>query len=298
MNGDPVDALYTRTGSPVAIRHPRIETIHTHGTGCFLSSAIASFLSNGFELEESVRIAIAHLTSALYTPVSIGKGRGYPAPVRGISTRMRRENRVSGIYFVTSDEFGCSHEESALAALAGGVKVIQFRAKNMDTAQMIRVASKIHAQCKESGAVFIVNDRVDVALASGADGAHVGADDMAASKAREIMGPDAIIGASVATLDDAALAAPYVSHFGVGPVFGTSTKLDAGAAIGLERVSEIKKAFPNIPLIAIGGIGAEQIAPVKHAGADSAAVISAIAGASDRAQAARNLVKLWGEGQH
>ena len=144
-------------------------------------------------------------------------------------------------------------------------------------------------------ALFIVNDRVDVALASDADGVHLGPDDMRPEDARRLLGPDKLVGVSTGTLEEARAAAPYASYFGVGAIFGSKTKLDAGAPIGVERIREIKAAFPHIPIVAIGGINAGNIAEVARAGADAAAVVSAVVAAPDMAEATRELVRLFAE---
>lgn len=146
-------------------------------------------------------------------------------------------------------------------------------------------------------ALLIVNDRVDVALASKADGVHLGPDDMPPRYAREVMGPHKIIGVSIATVGEAKAAAPYASYFGVGAIFGSKTKLDAGAPIGVERIREIKAAFPDIPIVAIGGINAENIALVAQAGADAAAVVSAVVAAPDMEAATRELIARFEAGK-
>ena len=122
-------------------------------------------------------------------------------------------------------------------------------------------------------------------------------DDMMPADARRLLGPDKLVGVSVATVKEAWAAAPYASYFGVGAIFGSKTKLDAGAPIGVERIREIKAVFPDIPVVAIGGINAENIALVAQAGADAAAVVSAVVAAPDMEAATRELVALFEAGK-
>jgi len=165
------------------------------------------------------------------------------------------------------------------------------------TPQIVALAQRLGTTAREAKSLLIVNDRVDVALASDADGVHLGPDDMTPADARRLLGPDKLIGVSVATVEEARAAAPYASYFGVGAVFGTRTKADAGPAIGLARLGEIKAAFPHIPVVAIGGINAGNIADVARAGADAAAVVSAVVGAPDMAEATRELVRRFQAGK-
>ena len=151
--------------------------------------------------------------------------------------------------------------------------------------ELIELASDLTIAARGSNALFIVNDRVDVALASDADGVHLGPGDMRPEDARRLLGPEKLVGVSVATVEEARAAAPYVSYFGVGAIFGSKTKKDAGDAIGVGRIREIKAAFPRIPIVAIGGINLENIAEVAAAGADAAAVVSAVVCASNMVEA-------------
>ena len=176
--------------------------------------------------------------------------------------------------------------------------IIQLREKHLPTPHLIETARRLAHQCRAKKALLIVNDRVDVALASGADGVHLGPDDMAPTDARRLMGPDKLVGVSVATVEEARAAAPYASYFGVGAIFGSKTKVDAGAPIGVERIREIKAAFPDIPIVAIGGINTENIALVAQAGADAAAVVSAVVAAPDMEAATRDLVARFEAGKN
>jgi thiamine-phosphate diphosphorylase len=145
---------------------------------------------------------------------------------------------------------------------------------------------------RQAKALFIVNDRLDVALAAEADGVHVGQDDLPVEIARKIAGGNFIIGASSATLDEARRAAAAgADYLGIGTIFPTDSKADTGPALGLEILGQIKQAT-NLPVIAIGGITGDNAPSVLEAGADGLAVISAITGAPDMVAATRNLVTL------
>ncbi len=206
---------------------------------------------------------------------------------------------MQGLYFITDPDLrpDRSPEEQAQAALAGGAGIVQLRDKSLATPQLIALAKRLNEMARAANALFIVNDRVDVALASGADGVHLGPDDMDAKEARRLLGSGRLIGVSVSTVEEAKKAAPCASYLGVGAIFGSKTKGDAGEPIGLERVREIKRAFPQLPLVAIGGIHAGNIADVAAAGADAAAVVSAVVCAPDMAAATRELVQRFIEGQ-
>ncbi len=181
------------------------------------------------------------------------------------------------------------HVGVARAALEGGATIIQLREKNLPTRALLGLAAEISDLCRDRGAAFVVNDRVDIALAAEADGVHLGMDDMPIAVARRLLGAGRLIGASVDDPADAAEAqAAGASYLGVGPIFPTGSKADAGRAIGTQPLAEIKRAVA-IPVLAIGGLTCDNVDSVIRAGADGIAVISAVAGADDMAAAARAL---------
>ncbi|MBI5605480.1 MAG: thiamine phosphate synthase [Deltaproteobacteria bacterium] len=169
-----------------------------------------------------------------------------------------------------------SHLELAELAIAGGADTIQFRWKSGPTREMIRIAREMQALCREAGVTFIVNDRLDVALASQANGIHLGQDDFPIPLARKILGKEVVIGGSANTLEEARKCflegADYV---GFGPVFPTSSKEDAGPAGGLDLLAQVVREIP-LPVIAIGGIAKSNTLQVIGAGAYGIAVISAV----------------------
>jgi thiamine-phosphate pyrophosphorylase len=188
---------------------------------------------------------------------------------------------------------GRSHVEIAEAAIRGGADVIQLRDKTASGRLLYEIAIALRRLTRDAGVPFIVNDRLDVALAADADGVHVGRHDLPAAAARRILGPGRILGVSAETLEDAVTAArDGADYLGVGPVFeARSSKADAGEPLGLDLVARIRREC-RLPIVAIGGIDAGNARLVRDAGADAAAVISAVVSADDIAEAARHLKRL------
>jgi thiamine-phosphate pyrophosphorylase len=175
------------------------------------------------------------------------------------------------------------------AAVQGGASVVQLREKTATTREMVELGQALHEITRQAGIPLIVNDRLDVALAIGAEGVHVGHDDMPVSLARRLIGPDLILGASPETLEEARqMERDGADYLGVGDVYGTPSKSDAGAPIGVEGLAEVIRAV-SLPVVAIGGITLENAGPVIQAGAAGVAVISAVVGAPDPEAAARRL---------
>lgn len=179
--------------------------------------------------------------------------------------------------------------EVVRAAVAGGATVVQLREKKATTREMIELGQALHEITRAGGVPLIVNDRVDVALAIDAEGVHVGQADMPAPLARRLIGLNRILGVSAGTVAEACQAEmDGADYLGVGDVFGTPTKPDAGVPIGVEGLAEIARSV-SIPVVGIGGITAENAAQVIRAGAVGVALISAVIGAKDVEAAARRL---------
>lgn len=175
------------------------------------------------------------------------------------------------------------------AAIRGGATVIQLREKEATTREMVELGQALLRITREAGVPLIVNDRVDVALAIDADGVHVGQDDMPAAMARRLIGPHKILGVSAETVEEAVAAQrDGADYLGVGDIYGTTTKPDAGPPIGLEGLRRIVKAV-SIPCVGIGGIHPENAAAVIEAGAAGVAVVSAVMAAPDPEEATRRL---------
>lgn len=175
------------------------------------------------------------------------------------------------------------------AAIAGGVTVVQYREKSAPTRRMVEEAGELRALCRTHGVPFIVNDRVDVALAVDADGVHVGQDDLPAPLARRLIGPRRLLGVSAENLGQATAAeregADYV---GASPLFATPTKPDAAPPMGLAGLRALAAAV-RVPVVAIGGLNEANVAAAIEAGARGVAVVSALMAAEEVEAAARAL---------
>ena len=196
-----------------------------------------------------------------------------------------------GLYLVTDRRLAGPRtlEELVRAAVRGGVTAVQLREKECSTREFVELARRLKVILAPTGIPLIVNDRVDVALAAGSDGVHLGQSDMEYRNARALLGPDAIVGLSVETSAQADEAESLdADYLGVSPIFPTPTKTDTVAAWGIEGLAALREASRHV-LVAIGGINATNAAEVIHAGADGIAVVSAICAARDPEEAAREL---------
>jgi thiamine-phosphate pyrophosphorylase len=197
--------------------------------------------------------------------------------------RAARLARLTGLYAIVG---GADPVAQAAAALDGGARVVQLRLKEAPAGEVLAAARRLVALAA-GRALVILNDRADLAVLAGADGVHVGDEDLPVAEARAVVGPDLLLGRSTRTLADgeAALAAG-ADHAGFGPVFATATKAIAAAPRGLAMLREVAAGLPA-PVVAIGGIGLDTIGEVAGAGAAAAAVIGALFDAPDpRARAA------------
>lgn len=207
-----------------------------------------------------------------------------------MSRTQRARRTIAGLYVIIDPAACCGRNPVGVArnALTGGASIVQWRDKVRDKGAQLAEASAISALCREHGALFIVNDHADLARAAGAGGVHVGQSDLPAGVVREIVGPEMIVGASTNNVDEAQRAeregADYVA---VGDIFGTSSKGVTRRA-NIDRLREIKGAV-GLPVVAIGGVNASNVASVIEAGADAVAVISAVCAADDPRAAATEL---------
>ena len=175
------------------------------------------------------------------------------------------------------------------AILKGGGRLIQLREKALPLVELLPLAERLARQCREVGALFIVNDRADLALAAGADGLHVGQEDLPAGRARALLRPGMILGVSTHDPEQARRAvADGADYVAVGAIFPTTTK-PSFELVGLELIRRVRSQIP-VPLVGIGGITADNAATVLAAGADAVAVISALCGAPDPEAATRLLL--------
>jgi thiamine-phosphate pyrophosphorylase len=221
-------------------------------------------------------------------------------PVRDLGSERRERLAAARLYLVCDANPGGRPLPDVLrGAIAGGVQVVQLRDKQLGDEELTAVANAAHTLCERLGALLIVNDRPLVAREAGADGAHVGQDDMPVADARELLGPDMLLGLSThapAEIDAAIASAsdgtPLVDYIGVGPVHETPTKLGR-PAVGVELV-RYAAAHASVPFFAIGGLDAGNVHDVLGAGATRIVVLRAIADAEEPEAAARELSALLG----
>lgn len=181
------------------------------------------------------------------------------------------------LYAITDCQLSnCTHEEIAIHLLAGGAQWIQLRDKEASAKEILEAAHTCLALTRVAGAKLIINDRVDVALAAGADGVHLGQDDMEVEEARQILGLDKIIGISTHTIAQVRRALDTTANYiAIGPIYQTTTKENPAPTVGLQLLRQARELTVR-PLVAIGGITLERAPEVIAAGADSVAVISAL----------------------
>lgn len=205
---------------------------------------------------------------------------------------MRIDYRLNALVDASLADIAPLPELAAVAARHGAT-IIQYRDKHSSTREMIQQAVLILQALQGTGVPLVINDRVDVALASGADGVHLGADDMDAATARRLLGPAAIIGLTVKNMDDAERAGNAPADYAcIGGVFDTVSKVNPDAPVGLEGFRELRNILnnmrPDMPVGAIAGITLEKVPALISAGADGVAVISGLFRATDIAAAARD----------
>ena len=306
-----------------------VDTMNTHGTGCTLSSAIAALLACGNGLEDSVRQAKDYLTEALKAgaDVHVGGGHGpvchfYDSEVmRFCGYKVIRSDRKTlkpydlktalSLQFITHFTDKYSYYDSAMIALEGGCRWIQLRMKDADEAEIERVARLILPECRRRGAVFVIDDHVELALRVGADGVHLGKNDMPVSEARrlarEFVGKQVtsrqsderqdqspcllvsdrlsaenfIIGGTANTFEDIErLAAQGADYIGCGPFRFTTTKKNLAPMLGIDGykniLSQMRKHGITLPLVAIGGITCGDIPQLMAAGVTGIALSGSI----------------------
>lgn len=201
------------------------------------------------------------------------------------------DNRIRGLYVIVDPAACRGRDPVAIArdALDGGARAVQWRDKLRDKGDQLADARAIAGLCRDAGAVFIVNDHADLAIAAGADGVHLGQHDLPIAVVRPIVGASMIIGVSTNNADEARAAeAAGADYVAIGAIFPTASK-DVTRRASLDRIREVKAAI-RVPVVAIGGISIDNIAGVVDAGADAAAVISAICAATSPRTAAAALV--------
>jgi len=207
--------------------------------------------------------------------------------------------RLTGLHVLADDEphWQRNPVEQARAACRAGADVIQLRAKHATDSTVLEWSRAIRSETRETGALFFVNDRFDLALAAGADGVHLGQEDVPPERIPDAVRRQLLVGRSTHTEAQALTAgAENVDYVAFGPVFDTASKDSAWSARGVEALTSVVRRVAPRPVVAIGGIGAANAGLVSGAGA-AAAVISAVAGAADMGAATRDLLHALGRGR-
>lgn len=188
--------------------------------------------------------------------------------------------------------FGIPHSEQVRRLASAGARFIQLREKTMASGELLSEAKNALEEAKKHNARLIINDRVDIVMISGADGVHLGQDDLPPKEARKLLGENAIIGISTHSLEQARAAVDEpIDYIAIGPIFATETKSDTSPVVGLEGIRKVRSVIKDFPLVAIGGIQRVNVKDVIDAGANSAAVISALSKPKDEIeQAFRSLL--------
>ncbi len=210
--------------------------------------------------------------------------------------------RFAGIYAILDTQIIRDRDPATLAAAAarGGATTLQLRAKNLPTRAFVDLARRVHTGLSGTGCPLLINDRIDVALAVGAEGVHIGREDMEPALARRLLGPGKIIGVTLKNTDDLAALAHSVDYGCIGGVFPTRHKTNPDAPVGLEGFSSLRRvaaqAAPGLSLGAIAGITAANAGALKAAGADFIAVVGAVFDAADVQAATRHLAAAFNAG--
>lgn len=199
---------------------------------------------------------------------------------------------IGPIYVITDPAAPLSVPEQARAAARGGALAVQLRDKTASDADLLELARLLLPEMRAHGVTLFLNDRVEVAVAAGVDGLHIGQGDGDPRAIRARIGPQMCLGLSIETLAQARALPPGVDYIGAGPVRATATKPDAAAPIGFDGLAAIARAV-SVPTIAIGGLGLADVAPLRALGVAGMAVVSAVTRAPDPEAATRALCTAW-----
>lgn len=290
-SSDAIDVFYD--GENIfELRSSRVKTRNTHGTGCTLASCIAAELAKGSTMLQAVKAAKYYVESALVYSKEIAIGTGPQGPFDHLM-RLKRSAKTAPrkngfdpndlfLYAVTDSrmnkKWGRSITEAVEAAINGGATIIQLREKDIKTRDFLEAAKSCLEICRAHGVPLIINDRIDVAIASDADGVHIGQSDLPARTVRDLVGPAKIIGVSCKTAEHAERAwIDGADYIGCGGVFPTNTK-ENNVTVGLDGLRAVSLAS-KLPVVAIGGIGvsnAGSVMAIDAANLKGVAVVSAL----------------------
>lgn len=290
-SSDAVDVLFDGKNF-YEFQSARVKTLNTHGTGCTLASCIAAELARGSSVFSAVKIAKRYVETALGYSKDILIGGGRQGPFDHL---MKLKNNAMNLnvhrpfdpsdllfYAVTdsrmNQKWGRSICDAVKGAIEGGATIIQLREKDIDTNDFLEAAKTCRQLCHHHGVPFLINDRIDIALACDADGVHIGQSDMPARVARTLLGPDKVIGVSCKTPQQAEKAwIDGADYIGCGGVYPTNTK-ENNITVGLDGLTKVCLAS-KLPVVAIGGIGASNARSVMELGVPNlkgVAVVSAV----------------------
>ncbi|CAD7705109.1 unnamed protein product [Ostreobium quekettii] len=290
------------------LKQSTITTNNTHGTGCTLASAIAAELAKGSSPLAAVHRAKAYVIDILRKSKGMKTGTGVQQPMNHGATFVDWGLHVGSpsgggpgdlrLYAVTSSSVNRKWDRSIVdavsLAISGGASIIQIREKEATTMEFISIAQSVLAVARPQGVKVIINDRVDVALAVDADGVHVGQEDMPAADVRLILGGKKIVGVSARSVEQAVKAQKDgADYIGAGAVFPTSTK--ESDAIGLECLHDICTAV-SVPVVAIGGVSAENALSTIDAGCKGVAVVSSLFDSDDPETVGQELLAVVEQG--
>jgi len=267
-----VDTLF-KNGRAVHSFPPVKRSLYSkHGSGCVFGSALTAYLSGGADVNNAIRKAKDYIEAFLDSDPGLLGRHSAPAPDR-------HEN--DKLYYLTQDLDHLSHRQQAQIAIKSGVRFIQVRSKTLNPDALAVVASEIVEDATGSESLIIVNDHVEIALQTGADGVHLGSSDMSVSDARTILGKDKIIGGTANTLEDLKrLVLEGVDYVGLGPYRFTKTKKNLSPVLGIDGVQDIASAIDKqgiqVPVYVIGGIGLDDVSSILDTGIYGVAVSSAI----------------------
>jgi thiamine-phosphate pyrophosphorylase len=204
---------------------------------------------------------------------------------------------LQGLYLILDPAFSTHRtlDDLVKMGLAAGVRIFQLRVKTSHTGEFFELAGRLASLIHQGGGCFIVNDRCDVALAAGADGVHLGQEDLSLADARAVLGPRLLVGVSTHNLEQAMEAeAGGANYIAYGPVFPTTSKANPDPVVGVEGLRQVCGRV-QLPIVAIGGITAQNVRSVLAAGIDCVAVITAVLSAPDPAMAITDLVEIIGK---
>jgi thiamine-phosphate pyrophosphorylase len=263
----------------------------------------SAIVANSRRVQEALRTLeeMAKLENSVFTvgseQLQAARFQIYTIEKQLLSSLLRQDKAklIAGVYAVIDTEAlkGRDHLEIAAQVIRGGVKIIQLRDKVSSKKALLSIAQAMQNLCKETGALFIMNDNVDIALAVDADGLHVGQEDLPVASARKLAPIDMLIGCSVFNAEQAVQAVKDgADYLGVGAIYPTPSK--DTVVLGLAPLKAIKNAV-SVPVVAIGGININNAAQVKKAGADSIAIIGAILGTDSPEHAAREIIRKFEE---